>query len=248
MSLRRPPQHPLPRGLIWKPLGFGIGAFGDPMAEWAYRTPAQPQGLTTAALRRAPQLEQAELADRPWFTLGSSVLGGPDVLAPEHAPALTFLEEEFAGVVSPEVIANVAARLQREAEEWSPVPPDPAPSSADDPAAAARDALERVEADLTVVGPGHNHGPALDPTIEADIREQVQLGRDAIKAGVRGKEGATLVRAGLLTLAGTVGLALAKRLAEHTADDVYPHIKHALAILADHMLQAAAALGHWMAS
>lgn len=164
-----------------------------------------------------------------------------------HQSPLIFLEEEFFGALSSQIIADLATRPLQEAAEWSPVPPD-APAPADDPAAAARVALERLEADLKRIGLGHNQGPPLDVATVADGIALVGAGREAIEAGPRGVETAKLVQAGLLALASAVVLPFVKKLSEHAADDVYPHLKHSLAITAEHMLQAAAALGHWIAS
>lgn len=260
MNPRRPPEYPLCRGLFWKHAHAGGFRANDPLAEWAYRTPAHPQGLSRSALRRATQAAQTELAEY-WYRLnflpfehdvggtGYGVLpAGPGGYAPGSMLPGAYLTDEFTDVLPLTVIEDISARLMREATWWIPVPPESSPPDSSEPADAARVALERVAADLERVGPGHNQGPPLDPAIVAEIREQVRVGLEAVVAGSAGKDGGKSAASGLLTLAGTIGSAFAQGVAKKAGENAEPFVKHGLAVLLDHMLQAASALLHWIAS
>ena len=204
---RRPPAHPVPRGMICTVLPRGAHPHGALNFDWLYRTPAFPDGISqirVANLSREEQVGLAEYwfrlnfvpfnANGPWFTLDVSALDGPDLLAPEHDSPLAFLEQEFFGALSSEIIADLATTFLQESAEWSPVLPDAPALPADDLAATAQAALDLVEADLARVGPGHNQGPPLDPAIVAEIREAVQTGLQAVSTGSAGKDAAPTPR------------------------------------------------------
>ena len=214
----------------------------------------------TSELQYAPQLEQTNLAEY-WFRLnfvpfegdvGGAGYGvssaGSGGYAPGHMLPGAYLSDEFADVLPSSVIENVSVRLQREATWWIPAPPESLPSQDSDLARAARVALERVEAYLARVGPGHNQGPPLDPAIAAEIREQVRSALQAVETGTEGKDAASASASKLKALAKFVGDAAAKVVVGEQVKEWLPGVKHFLADLCDHMLQAASALLHWIAS
>jgi len=253
--------------MIRTPLPYGAYPTGGPDFDWLYRTPAFPDGVSQLQLQNLDRQEQDGLAEY-WFRLnfvpfqgdlGGAGYGISSASAGGYASGTmlpgTYLNDEFAEVLPSSVIENVSVRLQREATWWIPATPEPSLSNSTDLAGTARVALERVEADLERVdadfkrvGPGHNQGPPLDPAIVAEAVALVLAGREALEAGPKGLEKARLVQVGLLAIASAVVLPFFKKLSEHAADDTYPHLKHSLATAADHMLQAAAALGHWAAT
>lgn len=129
---RRPPEYPLPRGVKVTSLVFGRGAFGDPLGEWGYQTPELPEGISGSALERSDRDVQSKVAefwfrlnckpfdpDRPWFTLGVSLLGGPDRIPPETLSPQAILTDEFQELIPAEVLDALAAKMITEAVEQS---------------------------------------------------------------------------------------------------------------------------------
>ncbi len=119
---RRPPQHPLPRGWIWRLADADEFRADNPIAEWAYVTPQEPDGVRTSALQYATSQQQTDTV-RFWFLsnyepfandgdlfgfAGQGLGFGQAPFTPSSYPPGIFLEEEFAGTIPSNMLAILA--------------------------------------------------------------------------------------------------------------------------------------------
>lgn len=141
----RPPDHPLPRSIVWRQSEIGRDGVGTPLAEWAYVSPNEPEGIGESSVPFLPEVEQAALArlwflanyealgDGPWgefipggAAFGESPWGAPEpdsrwsggVEPPPVRTSLDVLETEFEGLVPIAVLTEVALFLGSQGNWW----------------------------------------------------------------------------------------------------------------------------------
>ncbi len=189
MPQRRPPQYPLPQGLVWRHFEADMAA-DQPLAEWAYQTPSNRLGLPASTLSSLPQADQDEVV-RSWFLANYEPLGpGPWLAwdtpgagwdsgakwAPETWPASAIIDDEFGSLLPDDVRASLAAELHVRSTAWQLIPGQVSSAVLDVSQATIADLpsiaeellarLERVErllqaGDEARHGIGGNRGPAL---------------------------------------------------------------------------------------
>lgn len=269
---RRPPQHPLPRGLVWRLADADEFRAGDPIAEWAYVTPQEPNSVRTSALQYATSQQQTDTA-RFWFLsnyepfandgdlfgfAGQGLGFGQAPFAPSSYPPDTLLQEEFAGTIPSNILAILATELGLQAGLWIPIPDLPqtmlaiAEGSSADPEATVAAALAKVEANVgqaELIGPGHNQGP---PLLDARLREEIIQAVRMTQQGIAAKEaGVSETKEGqnrLHDAMGAVGRGLMKAAADHAGKAIYSVAMTAAIELFHHLNEAPAALSQWLAT
>jgi hypothetical protein len=263
----RPPAHPLPRGVVWRPFTAG-SPVGRPLAERAYITPRYPDGISESDLLLAPAEVQAETAEI-WFlsnyqpaTLSGAPLGlGGYIPSAARTPAET-LRNEFGSPL--EIAFNIlAGRASLASAFWEPMPDQPPSLAADDGQTLLTlpnvqdelreriDHLERIIEELGAArgGVGHNQGPPLldAPQLAAIVVATLQA-RDGISAGDKGKPAVAGAQTALTDALMTLGKGLLGGIGYKAGKDVYSPAKHLAIQLFCSLHEVVALLEHWLAT
>lgn len=193
------------KGVFWRNFTAG-DRVGRPLAEWAYRIPSIPLGITTTDLREAEREVQRETAlfwfllnlkpfdlrGGRWFMFDAPGRGfGQAPFAPSPLKAIDVLSGQFGDLLSMDLLQEVSEEL---AGEWmweetvrALVPRD----AALDQAEARREILAHLDMLTAAIeklapdygGTGHNQPPADEP-LTADERRLTLEMVDRAKAGV----------------------------------------------------------------
>lgn len=263
---RRPPAYPAHRGVFWRQLEFGEGAFGSPLAEWAYVLPGKRRGVSESQLRRAPLEEQAEVAHF-WFLSnytphnGEGVGGGTrpgGVSMPLFWTPATILMDEFANVIPQNAFDGLIRSADAQASFWwfvpelreyrSPETFSDARSEAENALASLNEAVKGLT-NMTA-GLGHNHGPAiLDAEALAVITDAVRDGFASLRLEQPHAASVKSAQGKLAAAATFVGLGITNSLLSNaTKDAIYDTSKSLAFMLFYKLLEAATALAKWAAT
>lgn len=261
----RPPDHPLPRGVLWRHMTAEDPA-GSSLAEWAYATPRYPTGLRTSDLPQRTPGERAEVMQfwfrsnyepmppGPWFSFDTPGAGwGQRKWAPLAWSSSEILSNEFGEVVPDAEIGATAAAFAAQASLWILITDRPldlallaqVPISL----AAVQQSLERLDNALREFqqragGIGHNGGP---PMIPSDTLEAVQQAVGDARAGLsHGSAGRQQVRSSASVMGGAAvlfGAWLTEKVAGKLFDAAWD--RHAVEVF-HALVEAANVLRGWL--
>ncbi len=192
---RRPPEHPLPQGMVRLHLSMGESA-NISLEQWAYQTPSYPAGLPTVGLIRATPTVQQETM-RCWFLANYEPMleteGDQDTSVSQTWTAERIILDEFSDIVADHVRGLVAREFDTQSTKWCVIPDLVPPVTVDlsdatiiDLPAITRELLERLErlerlqreSDEARRGIGGNQGPPLIDFSVTIAEAKQALGKD----------------------------------------------------------------------
>jgi len=255
--------------MIWRHFTVDM-AVGLPLAEWAYVTPWQPDGLPTSDLTSAASVDQTEVArfwflsnyepfinHGHWFGFGPGSVGfGQGSFAPERWTPSDILSDEFGNILPEGIISDLAMTLEAHAGLWISIPDPPQihfsvaeDKLTQDGVIEALNRLEKAVQNMANGGIGHNRGPQiLDEQGQADLISTIGEVRLGVEKGQTGASDVSHARIKLVNILKVVGAALAFEFIKKVGDDAYDPTKHLGIQLFHYLYEAIIALGHWLAS
>ena len=264
---RRPPHHPLHRGLIWRQFAAGTPT-GRPLAEWVYITPRYLEGLRQEDLEKETPEKQIETA-QIWFLSNYEPFNGQGLghgsrphgtLGPQFWSADVIFRDEFAGVIPEAVLSKLATRWQARADFWwfipdlPPIVSSPAAGGSASPQIVAEAALARLDEAVRAIGAihggvGHNQGPPiLDVSIQAEIEQATQQAREELAATKADKPAVKEAQNKLSKILIFIAGGLMAGVTEEAGGDIYDPAKHLAIELFHSLANAVTALGHWLSA